>query len=240
MSALDTLRAATPARKTVTMCVDGALQAEWEQVQDELQDVDTTSDSLARSAVRDIADRLDEVRERVMESEVTFLFERLGPWEEIALRADHPPRDNNPIDALRGFNVETYYAALVRASCTSVTKRGSDDSEPVPDDVWDGLLGAPAQTDADGKVVTPAVRGSLNTRQVNNLIAAAERVNGGETTVPPSARSLLESQDSGASLAQPDPGQASPPSGSRAGSRPGSLKSSMKKKARTRDGSSAT
>lgn len=239
MSVLDTLRAATPARTTVTMCVDGSLQAEWENVQEELADVDVNSGSLAKTAVGEIADRMDEVRARVLASEVTFTFERLGPWDEIALRADHPPRDTNPIDRLRGFNVETYYAALIRACCTSVTKRGSDDPEPVPDDVWGGLLGAPAATDAEGNVVTPAVRGSLNTRQVNNLIAAAEKVNGGETTVPPSARSLLESQDFGASLAQPSPGTP-PPSGSKGGSRPTSRKSSTKKTARTPEGSPAT
>jgi hypothetical protein len=238
VSAVDVLRAATPSTTTVTICMDGAAQAEWDQIQSELQDVDTTSDSLARSAVSDIADRLDEVRERVKASEVTFMFERLGPWEEIALRADHPPRDKNPIDGIRGFNVETYYAALIRATCTSVTKRGSDESEPVPDDVWDGLLGAPAETDAEGKVVTPAVRGSLNTRQVNDLIAACEKVNGGETTVPPSARSLLESQDFGASLAQPSPGQEAPRNGSAGGKRRTSPSTSTTKKAPSKGSSS--
>jgi hypothetical protein len=30
VSVLDTIRAATPTRKAVTMCLDGALQAEWD------------------------------------------------------------------------------------------------------------------------------------------------------------------------------------------------------------------
>jgi hypothetical protein len=82
-------------------------------------------------------------------------------------------------------------------------------------------------------------RGSLNLNQVNKLIGGADYVMNGETAVPPSARSLLKSQDFGASLAQPDPGT-SPPSDSAAGSRPTSPKSSTKKKARTPEGSGAT
>jgi hypothetical protein len=229
VSALDTLRAATLARRTVTMCMDGALWAQWEQIQDDLDNVDTSKESLAQTAVGEIADRLDAIRDQVKASEVTFTFEGLGPWDDIALRADHPPRENNPIDGVRGFNIETYFAALVRASCVSVTSQDSPEPEAVPTEVWDALLGTPAAGD------TPAVRGSLNTRQMNTLIAAAQAVNEGENRVPPSARSLLESQDFGASLAQPSPGT-SAPDGSAAGSPRTSRKSSATKKA----GSSAT
>ena len=235
MSALDTLRAATPSRKTVTMCVDGALQAEWEAIQQELDEAarsDGQTGSLALPAVTEVVDRLDAIRDRVLASEVTFLFERLGPWEEIALRADHPPREGNAVDRMRGFNIETFFPALIRASCVSVGKAG-EESEAVPDDVWDALLGTAATEE------TPAVRGSLNTRQVNKLIAAADHVNSGETSVPPSARSLLESQDFGASLAQPSPGT-SRPAASEAGNPPGSPKSSTTKKARSKARSDAT
>jgi hypothetical protein len=235
VSAVDTLRAATPTRKTVTMCMDGALQAEWERATEEL---DEAARNDARSSLADlpattaVVDRLDEMRDRVQASEVTFLFERLGPWEDIALRADHPPREGNPVDRIRGFNIETFFPALVRASCVSVTGKDSPEPEAVPDDVWEALLGSPATEDQ------PARRGSLNTKQVNQLIAAAEYVNNGETTVPPSARSLLESQDFGASLAQPSPGTALPRNGSAGGKRPTSPSTSTTKKVRSKGSSS--
>lgn len=228
MSVLDTIRAATPTRKAVTMCLDGALQAEWENVQEELNNVDTSSDSLARSAMDDIAGRMDEVRDRFLASAVTFTFAADGlSWGEyLRLQAEHAPRESNTLDRIRGFNVETFYPALIRATCVTVSAADGE-PEAIPDDVWDTLLGASDK------------RGSLNLTQVNKLISGAEYVMNGETTVPPSARSLLESQDFGASLAQPSPGT-SPRSGSKGGSRPTSPKSSTKKKAPTKAGSGAT
>jgi hypothetical protein len=159
---------------------------------------------------------------------VTFTFAADGlSWGEyLRLQADHPARDGNPLDRIRGFNVESFYPALIRKTCVTVSAAVAE-PEKVPDDVWDTLLGAGDK------------RGSLNLNQINKLIGAADYVMNGETAVPPSARSLLKSQDFGASLAQPDPGT-SPPSGSEAGSRPTSPKSSTKKKAPTKAGSGAT
>jgi len=247
MGVLDTLRAASPSRKSVTMCVDGALQAEWDATKEELEDAgraDADSGSLALPALTEVVNRLDDLRERVVASEVTFLFEKM-PWtSKVALQAKHPPRSNNIVDRIRGFNTETFYPALIKGSCVSVTGKDGDvaageaaawsdvevlgpDGQPapeIPDEVWFGLLGRP------GTEEEPATAGSLNLGQVNRLVAAANQVNDGETTVPPSARSLLESQDFGASLAQPSPGK-SPRSGSAGGSRRTSPKSSGTPKA---------
>jgi hypothetical protein len=65
------------------------------------------------------------------------------------------------LDRIRGFNVETFYPALIRKTCVSVSAADGE-PEKVPDDVWDVLLG-------DGKK-----RGSLNLKQVNKLIGAAD------------------------------------------------------------------
>jgi hypothetical protein len=208
------------------MCLDGALQAEWESVQEELSNVDTTHESLAKTAVGEIADRMDQVRDRFLASAVTFTFAADGlSWGEyLRLQAEHAPREGNTLDRIRGFNVETFYPALIRKTCISVS---APDGEPesVPDDVWDTLLG-------DGEK-----RGSLNLTQVNKLISGADYVMNGETAVPPSARSLLKSQDFGASLALPDPGT-SAPSGSEAGSQSGSPSTSTTKKVRSKGSSS--
>ena len=210
MSALDTLRAATPTRKSVTMCLDGALQAEWDAAVDAVNEAakaDASEGSLAGAmpATEAAFEHLDELADRVSADEVTFLFaaERLSWGEYLRMQAEHKPREGNLLDRLKGFNVETFYPVLVRATCASVSSAGGDE-ETVPDDVWDTLLG-------DGEKP-----GSLNLKQVNNLVAGAEFVMNGETAVPPSARSLLKSRDFGASLALPSPGT-SPPSGSAVG-----------------------
>jgi hypothetical protein len=231
VSALDTLRAATPTRKAVTMCVDGALQAEWDQAVEALDEAaraDANTASLAMPASTAAFEHLDSLADRVAESEVTFTFaaDRLAWGEYLRLQAEHKPREGNALDRLRGFNVETFYPALIRATCESVSTR-DDEPEAVPDTTWDALLG-------DGEKP-----GRLNLKQVNNLVAGAEYVMNGETAVPPSARSLLKSRDFGASLAQPSPGT-SAPSGSEGGSRRGSRKSSTKKKATMQDESPAT
>lgn len=211
MSVLDTLRAATPARKSVEMCVNGALQAEWDATLDELDKADETgTGSLAQPAVTEIADRLDALREQMAASKVTFHFEKM-PWAaRLALQAEHPPREGNMVDRIRGFNAETYYPAYIRGSVCSVVGVDGEEVTEIPDDVWDSLLGVNGSA------------GSLNTGQVNTLIGLADAVNNGQTSVPPSARSLLESQVSGASLAQPSPGADLPPSGSEDGSPSGS------------------
>jgi hypothetical protein len=229
VSALDVIRAATATRKAVTMCLDGALQAEWDKALEALDEAgrkDADSGSLALPASKAAIDHLDALRDQVVASEVTFVFaaDRLSWSGYLRLQAEHSPREGNVLDKFRGFNVETFYPALIRATCATVS---SADSEPetVPEDVWDVLLG-----DGDKP-------GSLNLKQVNNLISAADYVMNGETSVPPSARSLLKSQDFGASLAQPSPGE-SAPSDSAAGSRRTSRKSSTTKKA-TSSGSPA-
>jgi hypothetical protein len=227
---LETLLAATPSRTAVTMCVDGALQAEWDRTREELEDAgraDADSGSLALPATTAVVARLDEIRARVVASQVTFLLETVGWTEEIALKAKHPPRENHFLDQVRGFNVDAFHRALIIGSCLSVTGVDGDIATEIPDEVWDRLLGT-----ADRK-------GSLNVGQVSRLIAAAQRVNEQESAVPPSARSLLDSQDFGASLAQPSPGT-SHRGGSKAGSPPGSPKSSATKKGRTKVKSSGS
>lgn len=228
MSVLDTLKAATPSRRTVTVCLDSALQGEWDALVDQLQDAaKKDAASMAKENTGALVDQLDEIRERMAASEVTFVFQQISWSKRVALQADNPPRDKNVVDRINGFNLETYYPALVRACCVEVQGADGDAVTEIPDEVWDSLLGN------DG------VGGSLNTGQFNTLIRTATAVNDGETSVPPSARSLLGSQDSGASLESPNPG-ASLPSGSADGNPPGSPKSSTTPKASTKARSVAT
>jgi hypothetical protein len=126
VSVLDTIRAATPTRKDVTMCLDGALQAEWDKALadlDEAAQADGNSGSLALPAVTAAVDHLDSLRDRVQASEVTFTFaaDSLSWGGYLRLQSEHPPREGNTLDRIRGFNVETFYPALIRKTCVSVS-----------------------------------------------------------------------------------------------------------------------
>lgn len=226
MSVLDTLKAATPNRRSIKLCVDGAAHADWEALVAQLEQAakdDEHFGSMAFEHTSAVVEQMDTVRDRMMAAEVTFTLERI-PWEDrVALQADHPPRPDSLVDRVRGYNLTTFYPALIRASVVAVTNAAGDTSTDIPDDVWAGLLGDPEE----------GITGSLSAGQINQLRQAAEVVNDGESgAVPPSARSLLGSQDSGASLAQPAPGT-SHPDASTDGNRPGSAQSSEK----TTDGS---
>lgn len=240
MGVLDTLTAATSSRKSVTICLDGAAQAEWEAtfltletaaLADEKPDAGASMATPTPNTTA-VIEKLEEIRERMAASEVTFVFEQTGWTKRIALQAEHPARDGNLVDQLRGHNVETYTAAIIKSSCVSVTDGTGDTATDIPDALWDRLLG---YTDDDGT----EHKGALNLRQVQSLYTAAAEVNDGDTRVPISARSLLQSQDSGASSEQHSPGT-SPRSGSAAGNRRTSPKSSTTKTAPTKARSRAS
>jgi hypothetical protein len=221
----------------VSICLDAALEHEWDELQKQLPDAAKTDDEAAASladpegsladpmpATRVVIEKMEALRERMAASQVTFTFSNI-PWtERLELQATHRPRTGNFVDSLRGYNTDTFTRALIQRCCTQVVDEDGDTLTEIPQDVWDSLLGRPATDD------TEASAGALNWQQVNRLFAAAFKVTDGETEVPPTARFLLESKDSGASLAQPGPGTP-PPSGSAAGNRSTSRKSSATKKA---------
>lgn len=223
MSVLDTLTHATPSRRTIKMCVDSAVDAEWNQLRDQLEEAaaqDQRTGSLAMENTRGIVDQMETMRERVAASEVTFTLEQLEWTERLKIQALHPPRKDHIVDSVRGYNTDTYIPAIIKASVVSVTGADGDEATDIPDDVWTSLLGDPDQN----------VKGALNFGQVERLYTMATAVNDTDTRVPSSARFLLGSQASEASSQQRGPGT-SPRSGSAGGSRRGSPTSSATKKA---------
>lgn len=217
MGVLDKIRGATRARRIHTLCLDAALQAEHDRLQAGLQDaadLDAREASLATPAshLLEVVEQLEAVRDRMQDSLVTFAMEPM-PWSErIALQALHPPREGQVLDAINGYNIETFLPALVKASTVWVEDADGDRVSDVPDDAWENIFA------------------TLNYGGVDRLSRHALEVNDEDTRVPTSARSLLESQDSGASLAQPNPGT-SPHDDSEDGNRPTSPTSSTTTKA---------
>lgn len=250
MSVLDTLKAATPARRKVRVILDAALQAEWDDALDALQEAvrsDKTRDpgaSLADvPAVTGAREHLDEIRGRIAASEVVFEVEQLDWRQRLAIQAQHMPRRGHAIDETRGWNSDTYPPAIIKATVVKIVGRGPlgepDETTDIPAEVWDHLLGVPAREpdpddpDDEGQ---PAIKAALNLRSIMDLQSAAESANDKVSAVPPSARSFLAIPGSGASSTQPGPGE-SAPDGSEGGSPAGSPTSSTTTTVPTPDGS---
>lgn len=110
------LSAARLPERTVDLCLRGDLQAEWEALQQDLENA-------RRSAGESLAAGVDgaEIEEQIRELEATMaaavLTARLravsrGTFQAMALA--HPPRPDNQRDQLYGFNIETFNADLIR------------------------------------------------------------------------------------------------------------------------------
>jgi len=242
MGVLDKLNAASPRTVTEEICLDAALEHEWDLLQRSLPDAAKADDDAAAleeegasladpmPQTRARVDAMEELRGRMAASVVTFVFGGM-PWtERLELQASHPPRKGHLVDSLRGWNIETFTRALIQRCCREVTDADGDTLTEIPDEVWDDLLGREARPATDDERAREAKPPKLNYQQVNRLFVAAFKTTDGEAQVPPTARSLLVSQDSGASLAQPGPGT-SPRNGSAGGSRRTSPRSSATSKA---------
>jgi hypothetical protein len=219
MSVLDKFATASRVRRTYTLVLDAEAQAEHDRLTLSLDDAvsaDQRDGSLADPTpnLRRRVEQMEALRERMLASRVTFAIEPL-PWtERVNLQSLHPPRDGQRMDQVRGYNVETFLPALIKASTVSVADAQNPDdvATDIPDDAWDSLFA------------------TLNFGGVDRLAGLALDVNDEDVRVPSSARSLIESQDSGASSESPSPGT-SAPSASEAGSRRSSTRSSTAKKA---------
>ncbi|WP_232676672.1 hypothetical protein [Nocardioides sp. R-C-SC26] len=237
MSVLDTMNAATPPCETIKIALDAALQAEYDAAVAGLNaavDHDARHASLGdqEPAMTAAVDHADEVRQRWEVSTVTFCFGKVDQPEYLALRAKHLPREGEAFDRVLGYNILTWPSALIRESCVKTIGYDGSELTEIPVATWDHLLGT---VDGEGRTVK---KGVLNSGTIDRLFGKAVRANEGTSQVPPSARSLLRTQDSGASSTPPSPGE-SHRSDSEGGSRSGSPTSSGTPKGTRKKGKSS-
>lgn len=217
-----------PIERSAKLILRADLDIEWRQLQASLDAAarqDERDGSLARPFpnTEQVVERMEEIREAVQSSEVEFWFGRLDWTKRLALIGQHPPREGNLLDLSRGYNLETFIPALIKAAFRRAVAADGSVDETIDDTRWDALLG-PVE---DGQPL-------LSADQIQDLFFAADSQNTEAPQVPPSARFLLETPASEASSRQPETGKESPPSDSTAGSPPGSPRTSTT----TTDGSS--
>lgn len=119
----DWLAAARPAERTVQLCLRGDLQAEFEELDRQLESARKAQpDSLAGGTeVVVLSQKIEAVRERMQAATVTFRLRALPRRRWRQLMAEHPPRrtdDGKPVETdVIGVNAETFFDPLVR-ECT--------------------------------------------------------------------------------------------------------------------------
>lgn len=114
---------ATPQTKVVPICLRGALVEEFERLDAELQEitrVETSAPSLASGThKRELAERVEALRQEMLAKSVPFHLKAMGRTAWTKLLDGHPPRSDSDLDRMRGFNEETFFPALIRASVSS-------------------------------------------------------------------------------------------------------------------------
>lgn len=119
------LAQARPAEKSVSLCLRGDLVAEYERLDAEhakaIDRVDTSLAGDGGPSALEIAQQMQALRELMQGSILTLTVRALVPrtrYTELVLA--HPPRtdlEGAPLPQDReGYNAETFYPALVRAS----------------------------------------------------------------------------------------------------------------------------
>jgi len=211
---LDLIREARQPERTVELCLRGDLTASYEALQRELVDArDRDSQSFAGGDAREVAARMDGLREQMQDATVVFRMRSMSRMRPLGLLAEHPPREGNDKDRALGYNQDTYYVAMIRETCYAVERGGEE-------------LGADQLSNEDWSALFDA----LSHKQFDQLFSAAWMLNNDDVSVPTSALASLISQASGGSSTPPEPGE-SRRNGSKGGSRRGSPKSSATTKA---------
>lgn len=132
----------TPARRVVRFCVDGALFAEHQRLEDELDrmrenDLGRRTRTGRLNQTEEVpagqlekAKELTKLEDEMEEHSVDFVFERIeqDAWDQLV--AAHPPAKDNDEHKRMGINVDTFKAPAVQMSCVSPTGMDTSSFEP--------------------------------------------------------------------------------------------------------------
>lgn len=167
----DKIKAARLPERSLPVCLDGALVAEIEAAERELEQLRRrpVRDSLdGGGELREVAERIEALRGQMQDSVVEFRMRAMGRVRWAAFLEEHPPRKDDAgtvleADRALGVNAETFWVALVRESTIS---------PELDDEDWTALLGD-EHTD-----------GALTNKQYDQLTSVAWTLNRGDVDVP--------------------------------------------------------
>lgn len=145
--------------RSVAICLQPDLTAAMQDLERQLEEAEArhrASGSLAGGDRVDLAQQMEDVRERMKSHTVDFRLRALPRRRWTALVAEHPPRAGNDRDTAMGLNEETFFEAMVRACVVEPT---------LDDEDWKTLLDD-ALSDAQWGQLTNAAW-AVNARDVD-------------------------------------------------------------------------
>lgn len=179
----DRRAAAKMPQRTVDICLRGDLRSQIEALDSDLVDLmkEQPDRLVGNVAARQLADEIEALRCQMSDETDLFLLRALprgrpvapgtelpeGPktWNE--LKSLHPPRKDNNTDAIRGVNIDTFSAALVKI-CTVSPELDDEDWVDLIDNLltpnqYESLVGT-AWALHDEAVDVPLSRAALRIR----------------------------------------------------------------------------
>ena len=133
----------TRPERTVQLCTDAALRADWEAAEAALIDArkESVRDRLTGNAdVTRLAEEVRRLEDAMRESIVHFRLRALprSKWAEL-IAANPPAEDASEADKRFGANMVAFFDAAIPASIVAVTDHAGELVEFDPDTEWDGL-----------------------------------------------------------------------------------------------------
>lgn len=161
----------------VPICLVGDLAARYQVASEELLRLSADPNrSLEDTALVEVLARVEDLQRQMVGATRVFRLRALDPMDYLRLQITWPARDNEPLDARNGVNVEEFLPALVKASAV----------DPVlSDEQWDTL------------------RSKLSSRQWDELWVTAQQLNREDVRPPKSLGSFGPTPTSGAKRKQP-------------------------------------
>lgn len=132
----------TPSVQKVAVCFDGALQAELEQAEDSLRDIERDKGGMLGNGKAELEAEIEELRKAIKAKTRVLSFKGLGRRDWNNLVGKHPPTADQREEAKRAggtvqFNVDTFpVAAMVKTSVDPALSE--DDAQWLSDTLSDG------------------------------------------------------------------------------------------------------
>jgi hypothetical protein len=200
------IRDAKSPERSVTICLEADLVAEYEAAFRELEQVaQQPSKTLAGDPRKaELAKQLEALREQMLQGTAVFRFRALERRAFRRLIAEHPPRKDEASGEVHekdknvGVNAETFYDELIRRSSVDVRLPGDEAGTVLDEEDWRILLGdndvERARRERAGE---PVEDGKLTDMQFSELAEAAWMLNRGEIDIPFSLAAWQLNQSSG-------------------------------------------
>lgn len=144
----------TPSRQSVAVCFDGALQAEFEQAEDSLRDLERGKSGMLDNGKAEMEARIEALRKKIKAKTRVLTFESIGKRAWDSLTHECPPTEEQQAAAEKAggrmeFDPETF-PVVAMARCARSPEMTEQDAQWLFDTlnegdflkVWDACLRA--------------------------------------------------------------------------------------------------